>query len=47
MSTTDPVLPAMAPVAGSVYVVHFDLRAELVEDDRAREITALDRLVDQ
>lgn len=23
-----------------------DLRAELVEDDRAREITALDRLVD-
>lgn len=46
LTTTDPGLPRMAPIAESVYVVHFDLRAELVEDDRAREITALDRLVD-
>ncbi|MGW1997861.1 hypothetical protein [Embleya sp. NPDC001921] len=46
LTTTDPGLPRMAPIAESVYVVHFDLRAELVEHDRAREITALDRLVD-
>jgi hypothetical protein len=47
LTTTDPSLPGeVPPIAESVYVVHFDLRAELVEDDRAREITALDRLVD-
>ncbi|MFI1586115.1 hypothetical protein [Embleya sp. NPDC020630] len=45
LTTTDPDLPGMPPIAESVYVVRVDLRAEPVEDDRAREITALDLLV--
>ncbi|WP_079027011.1 pentapeptide repeat-containing protein [Embleya scabrispora] len=32
------------PIADTVYAAHRDLRPELVEDDRAREITALNGL---
>lgn len=48
LTTTDPAAPEDAPpIADTLYVVHRDLRPELVEDDRAREITALNRLAER